>query len=331
MTFVLLLAGFAAVLAGALLFTNAVEWAGNRLGLGVGAVGALLAGVATALPESIIPIIAILRDDPQADEVAVGAIVGAPFMLATIAMALVGLTALAYAGRREQGRTLRVHRPTLRRDLVAFLLAFSAAIALGIGAPRPLNVLAAIGFCAAYAAYAVATIRRGGETQAAEELDPLLADTTKHDPPASWAIAAQLVVGLAVIVGGAHLVVEHLLSIAELLDVSPLALSLLIAPLATELPEKANSFLWVREGKDALALGNLTGAMVFQSTIPVALGLAFTDWELDRFASLAGSLAVAGGLVAYWSLHGRGRFTSAAILAWVGLFTAFALSLWLLG
>jgi cation:H+ antiporter len=55
----LLAAGFAAVLAGALLFTNAVEWAGSRLGLGVGAVGTILAAASTALPESVIPVVAM--------------------------------------------------------------------------------------------------------------------------------------------------------------------------------------------------------------------------------------------------------------------------------
>ena len=85
-------------------------------------------------------------------------------------------------------------------------------------------------------------------------------------------------------------------------------LSLILAPLATELPEKVNSFFWVREGKDSLALGNITGAMVFQSTIPIAFGLAFTDWDLDRFAVALGALGLAGGLIAYWALRLRGRF-----------------------
>jgi cation:H+ antiporter len=328
---VLLLAGFGAVFAGALLFTNAVEWAGNRAGLGVGAVGTLFAGVSTALPESAIPVLAVLRNDPQADEVAVGAILGAPFMLATVAMALVGLTAFVYAERREQGRELKVHRPTLRRDLLVFLVAFSAAVALGVGLPRALLAAAAVVFVAAYAAYVVSTVRRGGEVQPEHELDPLVADTTKHDPPATATIAVQFVVGLALIVGGAHLVVEQLLAIAELVDVSPLVLALLVAPLATELPEKANSILWVREGKDALALGNITGAMVFQSTVPVAVGLAFTEWRLERFAVLAGAIALAGGFVAYWSLDRRRRFAGSAILAWSALFAAFAASVWLLG
>jgi cation:H+ antiporter len=96
-----------------------------------------------------------------------------------------------------------------------------------------------------------------------------------------------------------------------------------LAPFATELPEKANSFFWVRDGKDALALGNITGAMVFQSTLPVSIGLVFTDWELDRYSVLAASLALAGGLVAIFTLQIRRRFTGRAILLWAGLYGAF--------
>jgi cation:H+ antiporter len=98
-----------------------------------------------------------------------------------------------------------------------------------------------------------------------------------------------------------------------------------LAPLATELPEKANSFFWVREGKDSLALGNITGAMVFQSTMPVAFGLAFTDWELDRFAVLSAALGLVGGILAYWALRLQARFNVAAILGWGTLYAVFPL------
>jgi cation:H+ antiporter len=123
--------------------------------------------------------------------------------------------------------------------------------------------------------------------------------------------------------GGAHLFVEQLVEVAADLGVEALVLSLVLAPLATELPEKANSFFWVRRGRDSLALGNITGAMVFQSTIPVAFGLAFTSWELDRFASLSVALGLAGGLVAYWVLRLRARFSLPAIVAWGALYAAF--------
>ena len=124
-------------------------------------------------------------------------------------------------------------------------------------------------------------------------------------------------VGLGAIVGGAHLFVEELLHVAEQLGVEPLVLSLVLAPLATELPEKANSFFWVREGKDSLALGNITGAMVFQSTIPIAVGLLLTDWDLDKFAVVSGCLGLAGGVIAYWALRRRGRFEVLPVAVWI--------------
>jgi cation:H+ antiporter len=58
-------------------------------------------------------------------------------------------------------------------------------------------------------------------------------------------------------------------------------LSLLITPVATELPEKLNSVLWIRRSKDTLAFGNMSGAMVFQSAFPVTIGILFTDWSLS--------------------------------------------------
>jgi hypothetical protein len=113
-----LTAGFACVLAGAYLFTNAVEWAGSRLGLGIGAVGTLLAGVSMAIPESAIRCSPSSGTIPRRTRSRSRRSSGPPFMLATLALALVGLTALGYARRREQGRALDVHRPTVRRDLL---------------------------------------------------------------------------------------------------------------------------------------------------------------------------------------------------------------------
>ena len=240
--------------------------------------------------------------------------------------ALVGIGALAYSGRREQGRTLTVHRPTLRRDLVFFLVLLSAALLLGVWGPAALRFTAAPLFVLAYGAYVLLTLRHGGDVQLDEDLPALLADPSKHDPPTNWLVALQFGGGLTLIIGGAHVFVEQLLAVAERLDASPLVLALLLAPLATELPEKANSLLWIREGKDSLALGNITGAMVFQATLPVAIGVGLTSWQLDRFAIFAALLALAGALLALWSLHIRRRFTVPVIAGWLALFSAFVVA-----
>src|SRR6187551_1440384 len=163
MDVVLLIASFAVILAGALVFTNAVEWAGHRLGLGEGATGSLLAAVGTAMPETLIPIVAILGGSEGSEEVAIGAIIGAPFLLATIAMALVGISALAFSGRREQGTRLTVDVPTLDRDLVFFCVFFAIGVGLGLGVPDGLQIPFAIIFVLAYAVYVHRTLRAGGE------------------------------------------------------------------------------------------------------------------------------------------------------------------------
>jgi cation:H+ antiporter len=325
MNAVLLLASFAIVLAGALLFTNAVEWIGHKLEVGEGAVGSILAAVGTAMPETLIAIVALLDATQGSEDVAIGAIVGAPFLLATLAMGLVGLFAYLYRDKRAQGVELVAHRPTLERDLMFFLGLFTVAGLLAWGPPAPVRIGVGIGFLVAYVAYIRLTLRGGGEVQGEETLNPLIFERRSghREDPATALCAIQLLVGLGAMVGGAHLFVEELLHIAESIGVEALVLALILAPLATELPEKVNSFFWVREGKDALALGNITGAMVFQSMVPVGIGLIFTDWNLTGNAVLSIGLGLAGGLLAYESLHLARRFRLPAVIGWFCLYTAF--------
>jgi cation:H+ antiporter len=324
MEVVLLVISFAVILAGALLFTNAVEWIGHRLEIGEGAVGSLLAAVGTAMPETLIAIVALVGAT-KSEDVAIGAIVGAPFLLGTLAMGLVGLFAYLYRRRRSQGTALRAHVPTLDRDLLFFGVFFGLGLALGFGAPEALRIVAGVLFFAAYVVYVWRTLVRGGETQAEETLNPLIMGRRSRRRRVETLSTAlvQFVVGLGAMVGGAHLFVEELLHVAEDVGVEAIVLSLILAPLATELPEKVNSFFWVREGKDSLALGNITGAMVFQSTIPVGIGLAFTDWELGGNAAISVALGLAGGALAYWALRLRGRFELPAVIGWFVLYAAF--------
>lgn len=326
MEYFLLLLSFAVILAGALLFTNAIEWLGHKLNLGEGAVGSILAAVGTAMPETLIPIVAIIGGVSGSDEVAVGAIVGAPFLLATIAMALVGVSALAYIKRRPQGKHLEVHVETLDRDLLFFMTFFGFALLIGIlDVPSGVEIAGGIVCLLAYVYYVYRTIRSSGDVAESHEMDPLIMDrrADKEGGPPNTIMIIQLLLGLFAMVGGAHLFVHELLTVAESLGVAAIILSLILAPLATELPEKANSFFWVRDGKDALALGNITGAMVFQSTIPVAVGMIFIDWSLDQFAILSMALGLAGGAVAYWSLRRAGQFNIPSIVIWGLLYLAF--------
>ena len=323
MTYVLLFVSFVLIVVGAFFFTNAVEWAGVRLGLAQGAVGSLLAAVATALPESVIPVIAIVMGGSmEQQEIAIGAIIGAPFLLGTLAMAIVGFSAYMYRNRRDQDESIQSEVDTGQRDFAFFAAFFGLAILLGaIGVPSGVRITAAVLFVIAYVVYTYWTVKqgKGGET---EPDAPLYFDWTRDDPPNNFQLIAQLVVSIGAIVGGANLFVAEIEAVAMSIGIPILVLALVLAPLATELPEKLNSVIWVREGKDSLALGNITGAMVFQSTLPVAFGLAFTPWELQPAAVVAGVVGLLGGLLAWWRLHQR-SFGPRYQVIWLSLFVGF--------
>jgi cation:H+ antiporter len=319
MAYLFLALAFALLLAGAVVFTNAVEWAGLRLGLGSGAVGSLLAAVATALPESVIPVIAILSGE-QSGQIAIGAILGAPFLLGTLAMLLVGVSTHAFAGRREQSERLEVHAPTTARDLLISSIFLLIALGLGLFGSQPVRIAAAVGFVLAYVLYAWRTVAHGGES--GEAPDALYFDR-RRTAPRNVLVFAQVAAGIVAIVGGAHLFVTEIEHIATSAGVSPLVLALVLAPLATELPEKANSVLWSRRGQDALAIGNITGALVFQSMPTVAVGLAFTTWELTTPSVLAIVCAVGGIWIALAAVLRKRRFALPAMLGWGALYVFF--------
>src|SRR5919106_647386 len=178
----LLAAAFPLIIGGAILFTNAIEWSGNRLDLGEGAVGSLLAAVGTALPESLIPVVAVIAGG-ESEQVAIGAIVGAPFMLGTVAMLLVGASALAFRRRRSSGSEVTPDDRSLRRDLGVFLPCFAAGIGLGLIDSTSVHIAAAAGLLIVYGAYARRTVRHSGESEDVGELGSLRFDPSRGDPP----------------------------------------------------------------------------------------------------------------------------------------------------
>jgi len=308
----LLLVSLGIILVGAEAFTNGIEWLGLRLKLGAGAVGSILAAVGTALPETMVPIMAFLGGgvDTDGSDIGIGAILGAPFMLATLAFFITGLAALLF---RRRNRPLRVDAKVVQRDLKFFLIIYSLAIIASFLPNQGLKNGAALSLLVIYGVYVFQTLHssKGGHSQ--ENLNPLYV-ARRNDNPTMGTILAQITLSLVAIVYGAHVFVNAVQPIAESLGIPVFVLSLIVTPIATELPEKFNSVLWIHRGKDTLALGNLTGAMVFQSSVIPAIGIALTPWRLDALALWSAFLALAAAMIPYSSLRRKGVIFPSSLL-----------------
>lgn len=324
-SWLMLVVGFIVILVGCDIFTNSIEWLGKKLHLNEGLLGSIFAAVGTALPETLIPIVAVIlgassaAGKSQAGEVGIGAIIGAPFMLATVAMLVTGTAIMIFSRQGKRTPTLKVNSKILSRDIRFFLIAFTVALASGFIANSTVKIVTAIALISFYGFYAYKHATDAGEevsSEDAEELSPLHF-SRKNPEPGLLVIVLQIVAGLALIVGAATLFVQYVSDVASSLGVTSLILSLIIVPLATELPEKFNSVLWVRRSKDTLALGNITGAMVFQSTIPVSFGLVFTEWRASAdfapaFAQAA--LAIVAAAILFGSMLWQKRLTTTSLL-----------------
>lgn len=271
------------IVAAAEVFTNALEHLGERLGISEGVTGSLFAAVGTALPETIVPLVALIgfSATPAGEQIATGAILGAPLMLSTLSLCLMGVSVLGQRGLRG---VLTPEMTGLTRDLNTFLLAFSLAV-MALWVPpgwRGLRTALVVLLVVIYFFYMLLTVRAseklvqaGHGTEAHQVLFLSRLGLLDH-----WGVIfLQLFIGLGLLVAGARGFVQGLEAGASSLGFSVLVMALLVVPIATELPEKVNSILWIRRGKDTLAFGNITGAMVFQGTLLPAIGITLTTWE----------------------------------------------------
>ncbi len=319
---VLLLGSAAVIYLACEYFVNGVEWIGRRYAMGEKATGTILAAFGTALPESVVTFVAVaFGASPAQKAIGVGAALGGPLVLATIAYAIVGW-ALFMTRRPWPNAADRHAFRHLSRDQGWFLAIFAVKLGLGLVlfAWKPWLGLM---FLAAYAAYVWKETRDGGEEVEEEALEPLKLAPKAAVAPTGLAL---LQTGLAVVViyFASRLFVGQIDALGPRLGLPPQLLALLISPIATELPETLNAIIWIRQGKVRLALANISGAMMIQATIPTAFGLFFTPWLLDRSLVLAGAVtAVAIALLFVGFRTGRmSRGFLAAMALGYGLFVA---------
>jgi cation:H+ antiporter len=195
-------------------------------------------------------------------------------MLSTLVIPILAILLMVYASLGKRTAVFRLNYQHVKGDLSFFVVAYSVALACVFVTSPLVHIIVAVGLMCLYLYYVKLKFSESDEEGDEGGLEPLFF-ARKAVIPSFGLIGLQGVLGLAGLALGAHLFV------------------LLVAPLATELPEMSNSFLWLYRRKDRLAVGNVTGAMVFQGTIPVSIGLLGTDWALTPTALISMVFAVA--------------------------------------
>ncbi len=298
-------------------FVNGVEWVGYRLNIAETATGTILAAFGTALPESVVTFVAVAFGATAAErDIGVGSALGGPLALSTLAYSVVGLTLLGSRHLKvKRKEALAVDCRRLSRDQGWFLCIFLCKLGLGLVAFPGKHWFGFL-FLAAYALYVWKELQRDGDHHEANELEPLKLRPRDAAPALFWA-ALQTLAALAVIFLASRTFVAQLDHIGPWLGMSPQLTALLFSPIATEMPETMNAIIWVRQGKERMALCNISGAMMIQATVPTACGLFGTPWLFSRPVILAGAITAIA--VAALFLMFRGGKVTGKQLTWSSL------------
>ena len=325
MTFFLFFCAAALIYVSCEYFVNAVEWVGHQFGISKTATGTVLAAFGTALPESVVTFVAVVfGQDAAQKEIGIGAAIGGPLVLATIAYAVIGWI---FFNSKMATSAQFISQPVakdLLRDQKWFMAIFVVKVALGLiaFAYKPwLGIL----FLVAYAAYVRHELSRQADVGQTHELEPLKIRPKLANPPRMWAVL-QIIFALIAIYIGSQVFVHQLESIGPWLGLSPQMVALLLAPVATELPEILNAVIWVRQGKQDLAFANISGAMMIQATIPSALGIFFTPWMLQPPLVWAAVMTMVSILGIYFLLN-RGTLGAKQLRLFLVPYGVFAVGL----
>ncbi|NLD47494.1 MAG: sodium:calcium antiporter, partial [Clostridiaceae bacterium] len=322
-----LIMSLAIILISCELFTNGVEWLGKKLKVGDGVVGSIFSAVGTCLPETMVPVIAILffGNNKDSIDIGVGAIIGAPFMLSTLAFFVTGISVLVFWQKRKTGLNMNVNSNILCRDISFFIITYSIGLSSAIISIQYIRNLIAVFLIAAYIFYIFLTVSQDKTNHV--NIDNLYFSSIFNAEPSIYNVLFQVSTALLGIILGAHIFVKNIEKTSEVIGISALILSLVVTPIATELPEKFNSIIWISKKKDTLALGNITGAMVFQSCIPVSIGIIATPWHLGRNLLVCAILSVLSASTTYFWLENRKKLSPAPLIMGGVFYLIFIISL----
>lgn len=221
-------------------------------------IGLTVIGFGTSTPEFLVSLNAAIAGNPG---IAIGNVVGSN--IANIALIL-GATGLIIACKTDK-RTLSIDMP-----FMVTACTLLALVGMTGTISRPAGI---IGFLmlVAFVTYQIRSSRKANEEKQENE--------EEAKPMALWLAIVMVVVSIAAMIGGAHLLVKGASGIASALGVSDSVIGLTVVAVGTSLPELFASVLSARKGETDMAIGNIIGSVSFNVLSVVGLSSAICPIE----------------------------------------------------
>lgn len=253
----------AALLKGSEWFIRSSEKIGTHIGLSRFAIGALVVGVGTSLPEFASGIAAVFE---SASSVVVANAIGSNVVNILL---IVGLAAIV-------GKKLEMTKDLMDSELPIFLVA--TIVFLGIAYDGTIDFVESLLLFAAYIIYLLHMLR---DTHDENPVAESITSKIKKKPKLSAGVFLVFILGLFGVVAGAKFLVFSLIHITETIGIAIDVLSLTFVAVGTSLPEMFVSIRAAREGKTDLAIGNIFGSNAFNLLMVIGVPGMFASLPID--------------------------------------------------
>ena len=248
MTYGLLALGLVLLVAGGDTLVRGATTAARSLGVSPLLIGLTLVGMGTSAPELVTSLTAVLAGSPG---IAMGNVVGSN---TANVLLILGLAALI--------SPIVVDRKAFRRD--GWMLILSTAICVAAVVAGTIDYrwgLAMLAGLAVYLLWAWMGERRHRDREARK-----YEHLTEDAPDARgglWAGLGLAVIGIALTVGGARLLVDNAVIVAREVGVSDTLIGLTVVAVGTSLPELVTSAVAAFRRHSDVALGNVIGSNIY--------------------------------------------------------------------
>ena len=247
----LLLAGLALVLLGAEGIVDGASGLARRWGISEFVIGLTIVAIGTSAPEMVVSFISAVEHN---SDLAVGNIIGSNVFNTAL---ILGLSAII--------APVTITRGNLRRDIPVNIGITALLILLGLkktlfgigedGLSRWEGIL----FLILFVWYMISSFVHDKDNR----LETAEAEASEEKPMPLFKAWVFVIAGLAALVFGGRLFVDHAQTIARMAGLSDKFIAITVLAAGTSLPELATSCLAAAKGKGQLALGNVLGSNTF--------------------------------------------------------------------